>query len=180
MFRRAGILVAFGLATTASAGGFGPLMETARGTWPEKTRISVVANYRRSAAEIQSLAEAAGEGCTIVVLDVRDGRADYGRVLYQETRKIMPDYLVLLRDDPCYPEGVLDSTVLVRQMVKAGIPCLGTTPAAIRQGATFAVGPETGNQVLVNPEARGTINVTLPGGKVSSLGRARIVLMAMK
>ncbi|BDU74195.1 hypothetical protein [Mesoterricola silvestris] len=180
MFIRAAILAAFGLATAASAGDFGPLMNAARSTWPDRTRLSVVANYRRSAGEIQALAEAAGEGCTIVVLDVGDGATDYARVLYNETRRIRPDYLVLLRDDPCYPEGVMDSTVIVRRLVQAGIPCLGTTPAAIRQGATFAVGPETGNEILVNPEARGTINVTLPQGRSASLRAARIVMMAMK
>jgi hypothetical protein len=142
-----------------------------------------VGNYRRSAAEIQTLAEAAGEGSTIVVLDVDALQATDFRLPLVVANRIKPDYVVLLRNDPYFQEGILTSTWLVRQVAQRGIPSLGTTPRAIRQGAAFAAGPETGGEVLVNEEMKGTINVVLPAPvPVAGLrpGRAGIRVMGMQ
>jgi len=181
MSKRNLALLGLGLAlaaSTARGADYGPLMDVVRATWPEKTRLSVVADYSRSAEDIRNLAEAAGEGYTIVVLDVAAPSVD---IPAKVARQIKPDCVVLLRDDPLYREGCLNATWLVWRLAATGIPAIGTSPLAIQQGAVFAVSGETGNQILVSPELKGTIHVVMPSReplRVSAFGhgQARILL----
>jgi len=143
------------------AGEFGPLMEVAQASWPARTHIAVVADYASSVDEINDLAAAAGPGATITVLDSHNPAkrfSSYGVLI----NRIKPDYVVLLRSDPTFRDGTPESTWLVSQAAKAGIPSIGTTRESVRQGAVFAVGADTGNQLLVNDEPKGSIHVILP------------------
>lgn len=160
MYTRALALATLCLAGTgARATDFGPLMDVARETWPTKTRIAVVGNYAYSQPEIQALAAATGAECTIVVVDVRAEATGVPRLV---AKYVKPDFVVLLRDGPIYREGSVAATWMVRQLAQAGLPSIGTTPRALEQGAVFAVGEATGNQILVNDEVKGTIHVVLP------------------
>lgn len=184
MITRVLALVALGMASLeASAGDFSSLMDVVKATWPDKTHIAVVADYTRSAMEIQNLADAAGSGSLITVLDTHNTSSPYGvpRVILN---KIKPDYVVLLRSDPTFRDGTLESTWLVRQVALAGIPSIGTTPTALRQGAVFAVGTETGNELMVNSQLKGSIHVILPrratlAPSAAVEGRAEIRRMSM-
>lgn len=177
MFARVLALAAVCLAGgNALATDFGPLMDVARETWPTKTRITVVGNYDYSQEEIQALADAAGPDYRIIVLDVASESTTIPRLVASLTH---PDYVVLLRNDHVYREGGVFSTWMVRQLAQKGIPTVGTTSTALAQGAVFAVGPETGNEVRVNPDVKDTIHVVLPQQTpvhVSRLrpGRARV------
>ena len=126
----------------------------------------------------RKLALAAGDGYTLVVLDVCRPSVDIPAWV---SRRIKPDCVILLRHDPLYREGCLNATWLVWRLGAAGIPAVGTTPLAIRQGAVFALGEETGNEVLVNPDRKGTIHGVLPPrerlqASASGHGQARILL----
>jgi hypothetical protein len=140
---------------------YGPLMEVVKQTWPERTHLAVIADYRHSREEIQALAEAAGEGNLITVVDVAEN-FNFQAVPRFVARLIKPDYLVMLRNDSMLRHGALESTWVAGQLAQSGIPSIGTTPMAIRQGALFAVGEETGNELLVTPEVKGTMHVTMP------------------
>jgi len=155
------------------AGDFGPLMDAVKASWPEKTHIAVVADYEQSAAEIQDLAQAAGAGTVITVLDTH--KHGYYPAAYRVVvNRIKPDYVVLLRHDSTCGEGTPESSWLVGQVAAAGIPSIGTSPVAIRQGAVFAVGNETGNQILVNSEIKGSIHVVLPARDSFRVSAARL------
>ncbi len=186
MKMRFAILATFVLAgTSAHAGDFGPLMDVVRQTWPGRTHIAVVADYASSRDEIQELADAAGEGALITVLDIHD-TTDPWRVPRTVLNRLRPDYVVLLSRDPVFREGSPVTTWLVGQTAQAGLPSVGTTPMAVRQGAVFAVGAGTGNELMVNPEIKGSIHVVLPVretlrpvARVTPLGHAEIRRIAM-
>lgn len=147
--------------TAAQATDFSSLMDVVHATWPEKTHIGVVADYQRSRLEIEDLARSAGAGSRITVLDVKrisvlDSAGN------QFCRRAKPDFLVLLTQDPRVREGSPFATQVIRQMAYHGVPAVGTTPAAVRQGAVFASGPSTNLEVLVTEKMIGTIEVILP------------------
>jgi len=147
--------------TAAQATDFSTLMGVVQATWPEKTHIGVIADYQRSRLEIEDLARSAGAGSRITVLDVKrlsvlDSAGN------QFCRKAKPDYLVLLSEDPRVREGSPYATQVIRQMAYQGVPTLGTTPVAVRQGAVFAAGPATNLELLVTERMIGTIEVILP------------------
>ncbi|BDU73981.1 hypothetical protein [Mesoterricola silvestris] len=145
----------------AQATDFGPLMEVAHSTWPAKTHLAVVADYSRSSGDIQALAEAAGEGSRITVLDTRS-RFDIEKAHTLLTDRVRPDYLVLLPHDRLVWDGAFDATVVVNRLAYKGIPTIATTPKAMTQGAVFAIGEATGNNLLVTDQMIGTVGVILP------------------
>lgn len=154
--------LAFTLAGTGlGATDFGPLMDVAKATWPEKTHYAVVANYRHSQEEIQALAWAVGAGKTITVMDV-SSRADVERASRYLASQVKPDCLVLIPTDPVFFDSSEASTRVVRRIAAKGIPTIATRPVAIGQGAVFARGAGTGLELLVNPRTIGTIDVILP------------------
>jgi hypothetical protein len=72
------------------------------------------------------------------------------------------DYLVMLPRDPIFFEGGFPATQLVHGLARKGVPSVGTTPMALQQGAVFAIGERTGNQLLVTDRLQGTVSVILP------------------
>ncbi len=156
-----------GIAAMALAGfavhatDFGPLMEVAHSTWPAKTHLAVVADYGRSAAEVQALALAAGEGNRITVLDTRN-QSGVEKAYTLIANRVRPDYLVLLPKDRLVWDGSFAATQVVNRLAFRGIPTIATTPQAIAQGAVFAIGEATGMNLLVTDKMIGTVGVILP------------------
>lgn len=139
---------------------FAPLMNVARSTWPEKTHIGIICDYRASAMDVEALAVAAGWKDTITVVDTHN-RAELERaqnVLVQHR----PDYLILLSSDPVLPDGSFEASVMLGRLACKGIPTIATTPMAIKQGAVFTLGDATHGELLVNSKLIGTIDVILP------------------
>ncbi|MBI4914169.1 MAG: hypothetical protein HY823_15685 [Acidobacteria bacterium] len=166
----------------AQASDFDSLLGVARGTWPESRHLAVVCNYEEGKEQIQALAEAAGSGSHITVVDARSPfHLPGARMILQDRR---PDYLVLLPKGRAFRAGSPESTKLVRDMAYRGIPSVGTTPVAIQQGAVFAVGPDTGNEVLVTDRLRGTVSVLLPArgqfiGARAQTGKAEVSVLTL-
>ncbi|MBK8725468.1 MAG: hypothetical protein IPL96_05280 [Holophagaceae bacterium] len=77
------------------------------------------------------------------------------------------DFLVLLPRDPIFHEGSFVATQLVRDLALKGMPSVGTSAAALQQGAVFSIGAGTGNQLLVTNRLRGTVSVVLPNRAVA-------------
>jgi len=155
------LVLPFLLAATAQATDFGPLMEVVRTTWPEKAHLCVVANYRHSQGEILALAREAGDGNILTVIDITH-RDQIGRACNLVKHWRRPDYVVLLPRDPLVRDGSPHATQLLHQAAMVGVAAIGTTRKAVRQGAVFAIGPDTGLGVLVNDTIIGTIAPVLP------------------
>jgi len=149
------------VATALAAADYGPVMEVARTNWPGRTHLAVVARYSHSAEEIQALAEAAGPDRVITVVDC-PGALQLESARAFLVRQVKPDILVLLEDDPLVRAGNLEATRLVGTASLAGVPTIATRPIAVRQGAVFAVGPETGMELVEADHLTGTVNVVLP------------------
>lgn len=147
-------------ASTAFAGGFGPLMEVTGATWPDRTHLGVVCDYRMSRAQVEALAAAAGAERRITVVDVQrlDQLASASRLLQNRGTQL----LVLMPGDRVAGDGTFGATRLVRSLASEGLPSLATTRVGLRQGAVFSLGDGTGNQLLVNDGLIGTIDVILP------------------
>ncbi len=139
---------------------FNPVMAVARETWPEKQHLAVVCNAAASWDGIQALAAAAAPGSLITVVDARTASSLPAALHVLAARKA--DFLVMMPDDPIYFEGGFQSTLLVRGLAQRGVPSVGTSSAALRQGAVYAIGEGTGGQLLVTDKVRGTVSVILP------------------
>ena len=163
-------VVAAGLALSAED--FQPLMKTTQATWPDKQHIGVICNYRANEAQVKALARAAGEGSFITVVDARSvDHAATAAVLLANHRT---DYLVLMPGDRLFRDGSFGATVAVNQLAVRGVPSVGTSPMALRQGAVFSVGEATGGQVLVTDRLIGTVDVILPDQTRSSLKTSQV------
>jgi hypothetical protein len=161
LIRLAGIATAALAGFSAQATDFSPLMEATQSTWPQKTHIGVIADYQHSKEEILALARSAGSGCTITVLDVKT-RTQAETAGTQLALRAKPDYVVLLSNDPLLREGDPAATRAIRQVANLGIPAVGTSPQAVRQGAVFSMGAQTGLDVMVTDHMIGTVEVILP------------------
>ena len=148
-------------ATALGAADYGAVMEVARTNWPGRTHLAVVARYARSAQEIQALAEAAGPDRVITVVDC-PGAMQLESARAFLVKQVRPDILVLLEDDPVVRAGNYEATRLVGAASLAGVPTIATRPIAVRQGAVFAVGPESGMELVEAEHLTGTVNVVLP------------------
>lgn len=156
-----------------SAEDFQPLMKVAQGTWPEKQHIGVICNYRASETEVSALALAAGPNAVISVVDARTPEQSVSAALTLANHKT--DYLVLLHQDPLFRDGSLGATVAVRGLAQHGVPAIGTSAVALKQGAVFSMGEATEGQLLVTDKLIGTVDVILPDlSKVSQ--KASLVL----
>lgn len=154
-----------------SAEDFQPLMKVTQTTWPEKQHIGVICNYDQNQDQVWTLAKAAGEGTRITVADTRAlGLANVAATLLASHHI---DYVVLLPRDRNFCEGSFGATVAVNRLASRGVPAIGTTPVALKQGAVFSVGDGTDGQLLVANRLIGTVDVILPGqamiGQKSSL-----------
>ncbi len=143
-----------------SAEDFQPLMKATQATWPEKLHIGVICNYRTNEPQIQALARAAGEGALITVVDARS--AEHASVAAAMLANHRADYVVLMPQDRFFRDGSFGATVAVNRLASKGVPSIGTTPVALKQGAVFSVGDGTNGQILVTDRLIGTVDVILP------------------
>jgi hypothetical protein len=144
----------------AQSGDFQAVMEVAKTTWPYKHHLGVVCNYEASKDQIADLAGSAASGSLITVVDTRSASSLNGALQVLNARGA--DYLVMLPRDPIFFEGGFPATQLVHGLARKGVPSVGTTPLALQQGAVFAIGERTGNQLLVTDRLQGTVSVILP------------------
>lgn len=157
----------------ATAEDFTPLMRATQSIWPEKQHIGVICDYPSSAAQIQALAKAAGEGARITVIDTR--LADESKFAVNLLASSKADYLVLMPNDRLFYDGSFNASVAVRRLAAKGIPSVGTKPMALQQGAVFSVGDGTKGQVLITDKVIGTIDVILPNKSLAA-SRAALTL----
>lgn len=155
-----GLAAAALIGLAASAEDFQYLTNTTRVTWPEKQHLGVICNYRTCQTQVMALAQAIGEGFTITVVDAR--MADEAGAAAAELAKAKADYVVLMPQDQVFRDGSFATTIAIDRLASRGIPAVGTTPAALKQGAVFSVGDGTGGQILVSDHLIGTVDVTLP------------------
>jgi hypothetical protein len=149
-----------------SAEDFHPVMKATQTTWPEKQHIGVICDYRASEAQVLALAKAAGEGVHITVADTHV--ADQAGAAATLLANHKADYVVLMPQDRLFRDGSFGATVAVNQLAMRGVPSIGTTPAALKQGAVFSAGEGTGGQILVTDRLIGTVDVILPNRSVTS------------
>jgi len=141
---------------------FSPLMQVTRTTWPEKTHIGVICDYRNSHEQVQELALAAGSGSMITVVDIRTAeKASLGAQILNGRQA---NFLVLLPQDRLVYDGSFCATLAISHLAMYGIPAVGTTPKALRQGAVFSLGDGTNGELLVTDRLHGTLDVILPSG----------------
>jgi len=169
---------------------FQPLMKVAKTTWPEKTHLGVICDYRQSQAQVENLAMAAGPEARITVVDVH--HFDQASLAAQILANRQANFLVLLPEDRLVRDGSYPATLAVRRLALYGIPAVGTTPKALNQGAVFSMGDGTQGDLLVTNKLIGTVSVILPEkatfSKKASLllaeprreGMAQIAVMPMK
>ncbi len=158
---------------TLSAEDFKPLMQTIQATWPEKKHIGVICDYKANKDMVWALAKALGPEGIITVADAhtesRMGAATF--VLSREKA----DYVVLMPHDRNFGDGYLGASRAVRRLASLGLPVVGTSSAALKQGAVFSIGDRTGGQLLVTDKLIGTVDVILPNANRTS-EKASLVL----
>jgi len=158
---------------TLSAEDFKPLIQTAQSTWPEKRHIGVICDYKANKDMVWALAQAVGPECLITVADAHteDHMGAATNVLSREKA----DFVVLMPYDRNFGDGYLGATRAVRRLASLGLPVIGTTSAALKQGAVFSIGDRTGGQLLVTDKLIGTVDVILPNSSRAS-EKASLVL----
>jgi hypothetical protein len=139
---------------------FQSLMKTTQTTWPEKRHIGVICDYRTSEAQVMALARAAGENALITVADTRCLELASAAAHILANQKA--DFMVLLPNDRNFRDGSFGATVAISRAAGRGVPAIGTTPVALRQGAVFSMGDGTKGELLVTDRLIGTVDVILP------------------
>jgi len=141
---------------------FHSLMQVVKNTWPEKTHIGVVCDYRSSQAQVEALGRAAGEGFRITVVDVRSSEKAFGGA--DLAARHQAQFVVIFPEDRLVRDGSMGGTIVIQRLANLGIPSVGTTARSVAQGAVFSVGDGTRGELLVSPELIGTVDVILPLG----------------
>jgi hypothetical protein len=160
-------VAALALASLAlSAEDFQPLMRVTQLTWPTKQHIGVICNFQADEAQVLALAKAAGESAHIIVADTRT--PNYASAAANLLADKKTDFVVLLPEDRLFGEGSFAATQTLRRLASRGVPAIGTTPLALKQGAVFSVGEGTEGQLLVTDRLIGTVDVILPDRAVFS------------
>lgn len=160
------ISTSFAVAVAAFAGlalqaeDFQPLMKATQTTWPEKQHIGVICDYNASQAQVMALAKAAGENALITVADTRQPEQAVSAAHLIANHKA--DYLVLLPGDRTFRDGSFGATVAINRLGLRGVPAIGTTAVALKQGAVFSVGDGTQGEILVTDRPIGIVDVILP------------------
>ncbi|GLH69359.1 hypothetical protein GETHPA_08920 [Geothrix rubra] len=139
---------------------FQPLMKVTEATWPEKHHIGVICDYRNSQAEVKALARAAGPGTLITVADTR--LMDHAEKAATLLAWRNTSFVVLMPHDRLFRDGSFGASLAVSALGRKGVPAVGTTPVALRQGAVFSVGDGTRGEILVTDRLIGTVDVILP------------------
>jgi hypothetical protein len=106
------------------------------------------------------LARAAGEGALITVADTR--RVEHATSAAHVIANRHADYVVLLPGDRMFRDGSFGATVAINRLASRGVPALGTTVTALKQGAAFSIGDGTNGELLVADRLIGTVDVILP------------------
>lgn len=158
---------------TLSAEDFKPLMQTAQSTWPEKRHIGVICDYTAHKDMVWALAKAVGPESIITVADTYS-ESQMGAATHVLAKE-KADFVVLIPSDRNFGDGNLGATRAVRRLASLGLPAIGTTSAAIKQGAVFSIGDRTGGQLLVTDRLIGTVDVILPNSSRTS-EKASLVL----
>lgn len=156
-----------------SAEDFQPLMKVTQATWPEKQHIGVICNYGANQAQVWDLAKAAGPNATITVIDAHMANQSTTAAILLANQKA--DYVVLMPGDFNFRDGSFGATVVVNRLASRGVPAIGTSPVALKQGAVFSVGEGTEGQLLVTDRLIGTVDVILPNPEKMS-EKAALVL----
>lgn len=139
---------------------FQPLMKVAQATWPEKHHIGVICDYRNSQNEVQALAQASGPGTLITVADTR--LLEHAEKAATLLAGRSAQFVVLMPHDRLFRDGSFGATLAVNSLGRKGVPAVGTTPVALKQGAVFSVGEGTRGEILVTNRLIGTVDVILP------------------
>jgi hypothetical protein len=139
---------------------FQPLMKATQTTWPAKQHIGVICDFNASRDEVMALAKAAGEGAFITVADTR--RVEQAAPAAHLIANRKAEYLVLLPGDRMFRDGSFGASVAISQLGQRGVPAIGTTPVALKQGAVFSLGDGTRGELLVTDRLIGTVDVILP------------------
>ena len=161
-------LLSLAAVAPAAAGDLDPIVDVGKATWSTAS-VGVICDAESSRARIEELAKAMGGG-TLTVANVHNAD-NVGRAA-GALRLANPGFVVLLPDDRIVRDGSFAGTAAIRAMNSYDVPTLATTRAAIAQGAAAAMGPDTGNQLLLNHDLKGTISVAPSGFKSSSLGHS--------
>lgn len=141
---------------------FAGLTQVAKATWPAKNHVGVICDYRFSQDQVDLLASALGPGSRITVVDLRS--ADQTALASHMLANRHADYLVLMPNDRVVRDGSIGGTMAVTRLARLGIPAVGTSPVALRQGAVFSLGEGTNGELLVTNQLKGTVDVILPEG----------------
>lgn len=131
------------------------ILHVARNTWPGGRTVGIVCNYAKSGESVRAMLGAFEPGSAVKVFDVRHW--DHLGKACGILDRVRPQYVLLLPDDPVVRDGSVEASRLIRHLNFRQIPTLATTPAALTQGAWAAMGPATGNVLLVNSALQGYI-----------------------
>lgn len=148
-------------ALPARAGDYDAVMAAVKKAWPERTQIAVLCDSGAAKGSLAALAAASG-GMKIMVLDVKSPQ-DVGKCMGVLSSK-KPDLVVLIAGDRNVGDGTPGATFLIQRLAGLKLPVVGTTEAAVKQGAVLASGPGTGGKLFTNPKVAGLVGVSLPEG----------------
>ena len=136
----------------------GPLLASARQAWPDNSAFTIVCNYDRSREAVETAARAATASGyeAITVLDVHRVESMGPALAYIAAHN--PKFVLLLPKDAVAGDGTFGGTALVRDLDHRNIPACSTQRIALRQGALFAQGEDTNEELLVNERVRNVFN----------------------
>ncbi len=152
--RSLNLLLSLSLAGPLAAQDFAPLVQATRTVYPAKHHVGVVCDYGWSRSAVEALAGALGPEDRITVVDIR--AAEHTARAQHVLRNVGAEVLVLMPMDRYVRDGSPYASFLARGVADA-MPTLGTTRAALKNGAAFAIGADTGLELLVNTQLRGVI-----------------------
>ncbi len=163
-------LLALAAVSPAAAGDLDQIVEVGKATWSTAS-VGVMCDANYSQARIQELARAMGGG-TLTVANIHRSE-DVGRAA-GALRRANAGFVVLFPDDRVVRDGTFAATAAIHAMNSYSVPTLATTRVSIQQGAAAAQGSDTGNQLLLNQDLKGTVDVLPASLKTSRRGRSSV------
>ncbi|HJW08602.1 MAG TPA: hypothetical protein VJ483_03160 [Holophagaceae bacterium] len=164
-------LLALSAVAPAAAGDLDQIVDVGKATWTSAS-VGVICDAEASRARIQELARLMGGG-TLTVANLHRVE-DVGRAA-GALRRANPGFVVLFPDDRVVRDGSFAATATIHAMNSYAVPTLATSRAAIQQGATAAMGADTGNQLILNQDLKGTISIAPSGLHAGSGATAQII-----
>lgn len=147
------------LATGANlmAGDFDQLMDLIKRAMPGKTTGAVACNLETNKDVLRDLAATAhNRGLTLRFFNVTSG--EQANTVSGTLKGANPDFVILIDRDPVLGAAGSNTKSFASFLSSSGIPSFSTDEAAIKLGATLAVGPKTQGKVVPNgnkPKALG-------------------------